>query len=105
LSASLKIGATTAVRLLRNRLDNRHEWTVMAHDLPALSARQTYQLWFLTAAGALPSNTFRPDWRQRGMIQGSLPPGRFDIAGAAVSIEPEGGVTQPTGNIVLVGKF
>jgi anti-sigma-K factor RskA len=83
----------------------RHEWTVIAHDLPVLPARQTYQLWFLTAEGALPSDTFRPDWRQRGMIQASLPPGRSDIAGAAVSIEPEGGVRQPTGDIVLLGKF
>ena len=83
----------------------RGEWTVILHDLPTLPAKKTYQLWFLTAAGALPSGTFHPDFRQRGIIQATLPPEGPDIAGAAVSIEPEGGVTQPTGNIVLVGKL
>jgi hypothetical protein len=83
----------------------RGEWTVILHDLPRLPAEKTYQLWLLTAQGALPSGTFQPDPRQRGIIQATLPAGHTDIAGAAVSIEPEGGVVQPTGNIILVGQF
>jgi anti-sigma-K factor RskA len=86
--------------------DTQHsEWTVFSHDLPTLPPAKTYQLWFLTPGGAVPSGTFYPDLRQRGIIQVALPAGRTDIAGAAVSIEPVGGVKQPTGNIVLVGKF
>jgi anti-sigma-K factor RskA len=83
----------------------RGEWTVILHDLPRLLAEKTYQLWLLTAQGALPSGTFQPDPRQQGIIQATLPAGHTDIAGAAVSIEPEGGVVQPTENIVLVGQF
>ncbi len=83
----------------------RGEWTVISRDLPPLPAEKTYQLWLLTAQGAVPSGTFQPDPRQRGIIQATLPAGHTDIAGAAVSIEPAGGVAQPTGNIVLVGQF
>jgi anti-sigma-K factor RskA len=83
----------------------RGEWTVITHDLPPLPAEKTYQLWFLTGQGAVPSETFQPDPGQRGIIHATLPAGRTDIAGAAVSIEPEGGVAQPTGNIVLVAQF
>lgn len=84
----------------------REEWTVISHDLPPLPPGKAYQLWFLTSAGApIPSGTFQPDPHSRGIIQAKLPPRRADIAGAAVSLEPAGGVLQPTGNIVLAGKF
>jgi anti-sigma-K factor RskA len=83
----------------------REEWTVISHDLPSLPPGKTYQLWFLTSEGAIPSGTFQPDPHSRGIIQTKLPPGRADIAGAAVSLEPAGGVLQPTGNIVLAGNF
>jgi anti-sigma-K factor RskA len=94
---------TAGARLLWDT--RRGEWTVLSHDLPPLPAEKTYQLWFLTAQGAMPSGTFEPDPRQRGIIQATLPAGHTDIAGAAVSVEPEGGVAQPTGNLVLVGQF
>lgn len=83
----------------------RGEWTVLAQQLPTLPAGKVYQLWFLTAAGPIPSGTFRLDALQRGMIQAALPAGRSDITGAAVSFEPEGGVAQPTGHIVLAATF
>jgi hypothetical protein len=83
----------------------RGEWFVVSHDLPALPVAKTYQLWFLTAAGALPSRAFHPDAQQWAILQVHLPPGHSDIVGAAVSVEPQGGGAQPTGNIVLVGKL
>jgi anti-sigma-K factor RskA len=84
----------------------RGEWTVLAHNLPTLPAGKAYQLWFLTAAGTpIPSGTFHLDPHQRGMIHTRLPAGRVDIAGAAVSLEPEGGVPQPTGPILLVARL
>jgi hypothetical protein len=52
----------------------RGEWFVVSHDLPALPAAKTYQLWFLTAEGALPSRTFHPDAQQRAILQVQLPP-------------------------------
>jgi anti-sigma-K factor RskA len=83
----------------------REEWTVISHDLPPLPPGKAYQLWFLTSGAPVPSGTFQPDLHSRGIIQAKLPPHRADIAGAAVSLEPAGGVLQPTGNIVLAGKF
>jgi anti-sigma-K factor RskA len=83
----------------------RGEWTVLAHNLPTLPAGKVYQLWLLTAGAPIPSGTFHLDPQRRGLIQAKLPPGREPIAGAAVSLEPEGGVPQPTGQIVLATKF
>jgi anti-sigma-K factor RskA len=83
----------------------REEWTVISHDLPPLPPGKAYQLWFLTSGAPIPSGTFQPDPHSRGIIQAKLPPQRADIDGAAVSLEPAGGVLQPTGNIVLAGKF
>jgi len=83
----------------------RGEWTVILHDLPPLPPGKVYQLWLLTAGSPIPSGTFQPDLQSRGVIQAQLPHGRADIAGAAVSLEPEGGVPQPTGQIILAGKF
>ena len=86
--------------------DTKHEeGTVISHDLPPLPPGKVYQLWFLTSGAPIPSGTFQPDSHRGGIIQAKLPPGRADIAGAAVSLEPAGGVLQPTGNIVLAGKF
>jgi anti-sigma-K factor RskA len=83
----------------------REEWTVISHDLPPLLPGKVYQLWFLTSGGPIPSGTFQPASNRWGIIQAKLPHSRADIAGAAVSLEPAGGVLQPTGNIVLAGKF
>jgi hypothetical protein len=86
--------------------DTQHrEWTVITRNLPPLPPGKAYQLWFLTPAGvAQPSRTFHPQ-NGYGMIQVPLPPEQTRVAGAAVSVEPEQGVPQPTGDIVLVGTF
>lgn len=81
------------------------EWTVITHELPPLPPGKVYQLWFLTPERPLPSDTFRPDSHGRGVVQTKLPSGAITLAGAAVSLEPEGGSTQPTGSIVLMGKL
>jgi anti-sigma-K factor RskA len=83
----------------------RGEWTVISHGLPPVPPGKAYQLWFLTSGPPIPSGTFQPDLHSRGIVRAKLPPGRTDIAGAAVSLEPAGGVPQPTGNIVLAGTF
>lgn len=80
-------------------------WTVITHDLAPPPPGKAYQLWFLTDGRPMPSHTFQTDIRGTGIIQTKLPSVPDRIAGAAVSLEPEGGVAQPTGNIVLVGKF
>jgi len=85
--------------------DTQHrEWTVITRNLPPLPPGKAYQLWFLTPGAPQPSRTFHPQ-NGYGMIQVPLPPEQTRVTGAAVSVEPEQGVTQPTGDIVLVGTF
>jgi anti-sigma-K factor RskA len=85
--------------------DTQHrEWTVVTRNLPPLPPGKAYQLWFLTPGAPQPSRTFHPQ-NGYGIVQVPLPPEQIRVAGAAVSVEPEQGVTQPTGDIVLVGTF
>ncbi len=83
----------------------RHQWTVLIYDLPPLPSEKTYQLWFLTGKSPIPSETFQSDAEGNGVVQIRFPNLQSAIAGAAVSIEPKGGVPQPTGPIYLSGQF
>ncbi|TFD80300.1 hypothetical protein E3T54_03460 [Cryobacterium sp. Sr8] len=67
---------------------------LMVQDLPALSADQDYQLWYMNDAGAVPAGTFDSTgsgtvWR---VLEGTMHAG--DQVG--VTVEPQGGSPQPT---------
>lgn len=73
--------------------------------LPPLSAEKAYQLWVIGNQGPVSAGVFSPNKQGNAVItiskiegtaQGSL---QF-----AVTIEPRGGVPQPTGSMVLAGK-
>ena len=74
-----------------------------AFGLPALPGDKTYQLWFIAGGKPVSAGTFSVD--ERGT--GSLRVDRIgDVAGIqawAVTVEPQGGVPQPTGEMVLKG--
>lgn len=75
-----------------------------AANLPTLPANQTYQLWLLPAKGnPISAGTFEVDTRGNGQVLlPSLPVG-VPAAAFAVTIEPSGGVPQPTGHKILIG--
>ena len=75
-----------------------------AANLPALPSGKTYQLWLVPTQGnPISAGTFQTDARGNGeVVLPSLPPGLAAKA-FAVTIEPAGGVPQPTGSKVLVG--
>jgi anti-sigma-K factor RskA len=80
-------------------------WTFVAHDLPELRSGRTYQLWLIDASEQrISAGTFapRPDGRAIVQAQYRLPPDA--LAMVAVTEEPEGGVAQPTGEIVIAGR-
>lgn len=80
-------------------------WTFVAHDLPALRAGRTYQLWLIDATQQrISAGTFAPQPNGRAFVQATyrLPPD--SLAMIAVTEEPEGGVPQPTGEIVIAGN-
>jgi anti-sigma-K factor RskA len=75
-----------------------------AANLPALPSDQTYQLWLIPRQGnPISAGVFDIDTRGNGsVVLPSLPSGLAAKA-FAVTIEPQGGVLQPTGKKVLMG--
>lgn len=79
------------------------KWTLVAHDLPALRAGRTYQLWIITTAGQkISAGTFAPV-DGRAMMEAAYPLARDALGAIAVTEEPAGGMPQPTGEIVISG--
>jgi len=75
-----------------------------AANLPALPAGRTYQLWFVTPQGTKTSvGLLKPDADGRATAVLDNATNLPDPAAVAVTIEPEGGVPQPTGAMYLVG--
>jgi anti-sigma-K factor RskA len=74
-----------------------------AADLPPAPAGKAYQLWFIAAGKPpMPGSVFQPDTRGRAEMHEIVPPeGRTTAAVFAVTLEPAGGVSAPTGEIYL----
>ena len=74
-----------------------------AFHLPAPAPGKTYQLWWIGSAGPVSAGTFDVDAQGQGLLEvgGVNRPG--EIQAWAVTLEPAGGVTQPTGAMVLKG--
>ena len=78
-------------------------WTLVAHDLPALAAGRTYQLWIITTAGRkISAGTFAPVGGS-ALVQAAYALPKNELGAIAVTEEPAGGVPQPTGEIVISG--
>lgn len=75
-----------------------------AAHLPALPANQTYQLWLVPAKGnPINAGTFEVDTRGDGQVLLPSLPSGVPAAAFAVTVEPAGGVPQPTGPKILIG--
>jgi anti-sigma-K factor RskA len=75
-----------------------------ASNLPPLPSGRTYQLWVLTSNPAPTSaGILRPDADGRVTAVFATPPDLPKPIAMAVTIEPEGGVSAPTGAKYLVG--
>jgi anti-sigma-K factor RskA len=76
-----------------------------AVDLPALPPGKVYQLWVVGSQAPVSAGIFEPDAAGRATTIVEAEAGRTFPAPAAfaVTLEPEGGVPQPTGDKVLVG--
>ena len=76
----------------------------VAANLPQLAADKTYELWFIADGKPVAAGTFGVDSSGRSgtvQVNGVAP---FDrIQAWAVTVEPRGGVPQPTGTMVLKG--
>jgi anti-sigma-K factor RskA len=74
-----------------------------AFDLPALPADKTYELWFIAAGKPVAAGTFAVDPRGAASLRVDRVADVARIQAWAVTVEPAGGVPQPTGAMVLKG--
>ncbi|MDQ1522553.1 MAG: hypothetical protein QOE47_477 [Pyrinomonadaceae bacterium] len=73
-----------------------------AADLPPAPSGKAYQLWFIAAGKPpMPGSVFQPDPRGRAEMHETIPPEGRTAAVFAVTLEPAGGVSAPTGEIYL----
>jgi anti-sigma-K factor RskA len=78
---------------------------LLTTDLPQTPSEKAYELWGIVGPEAIPAGVFTVN--ERGQVVFRLPalPESKPFDKFAVSLEPAGGVPQPTGPIVLVGKL
>jgi anti-sigma-K factor RskA len=75
-----------------------------ATDLPVLTPKQTYQLWLVPIQGnPISAGIFQADAKGNGQVILPALPSAVTPKAFAVTVEPAGGVPQPTGPKVLVG--
>lgn len=97
-------GLGPAPRATGRTFVNQDKAVFYAFDLPPLPAGKTYQLWWIDAGAApVPAGTFAPDPSGRATVrvENVRPAGQQPVW--AVTVEPAGGVPQPTGEMVLKG--
>lgn len=75
---------------------------VKAADLADPGPGRTYALWFLLADGVAPAGLFDPE---SGSFDGVLDVDDLDPIGWGVTIEPDGGSPQPTGEVLYAAAF
>ena len=78
---------------------------LIADGLPLPPAGKEYQLWFIVNNKPLPGKTFAPDNRGHGQIHDLVPEAARNSAIFAITLEPAGGVSAPTGAIYLRGEL
>lgn len=74
-----------------------------ASNLPPLPGGRTYQLWIVTPGAPVSAGLLKPG--EKGEVHGvfATPRDVTTLAAIAVTIEPEGGVSAPTGEKYLIG--
>lgn len=81
--------------------DRAHNtWTLVAHNMPALKAGRTYQLWLVTASAKISAGTFDPR-NGEAVVRATYALTGEALQAVVVTEEPTGGVPQPTGGAVV----
>jgi anti-sigma-K factor RskA len=81
-----------------------HTAMIQARGLPATPAGKTYELWWITKeSGPVAAGLFRAADGEAVVAQASPPPRGEHVLATAVTLEPAGGVSKPTGEMYLKG--
>jgi len=75
-----------------------------ASNLPQLPAGRVYQVWVVTADARISAGLIMPDNSGSTTAMFATPPDIAQPVAVAVTLEPAGGVPQPTGAFYLLGK-
>ncbi len=89
-------------RMFWDRATNR--WTLFAHGLSAPKPGRTYELWLVTADKKIPAGTFTPASDGSAIVRATYALSPNDLKAIAVTDEPAGGVSSPTGAVILAGS-
>jgi hypothetical protein len=76
---------------------------LVAHGLADLDPTQTYQLWLIHDGQPVAAGVFRPAGDGPTIV-----PAEAQVLGAelvAVTVEPAGGVAEPTGSVLISGEL
>jgi anti-sigma-K factor RskA len=92
---------SAAAKVYWDKTNNR--WVVTA-DLPAAPAGKVYQLWFVTPDAKISAGLIDADQNGHGFAVVRVPSNIKNLAAAAITLEPEGGSSQPTMPIYALGK-
>lgn len=79
---------------------------LIAYDLPPAPEGKAYQLWFIAGERIMPGGVFTPDGRGHAELRDLMPAEGRTAASAtfAVTLEPAGGVSKPSGAQYLLGQ-
>jgi anti-sigma-K factor RskA len=76
---------------------------LFAYNLPPAPKGKAYQLWFIGGGRVMPGKVFTPDTAGRAMIEEQVPVASLGATPIfAVTLEPSGGVSAPTGEKYLL---
>jgi len=76
----------------------------VASGLPAPPSGKTYQLWVIAEGKPVSAGVFDVDPKGSGVLQVRALPGAEKVEMFAVTLEPAGGLPQPSGAMYLAGK-
>ena len=82
-------------------IDKNGRAALIAKGLPTPPAGKAYQLWFIAGGRPLPGRVFVTDESGAGSLTDQVPTEAMNGAVFAVTLEPESGVSAPTGAIYL----
>ncbi len=77
---------------------------LMASGLPMSPPGKTYQLWAIAAGKPVSAGIFTVDQSGTATLQVKPPPAVNSVDMFAVTLEPAGGLPQPSGEMYLAGK-
>jgi hypothetical protein len=98
--AGTKVAERARARLTFDAQTGRAMLT--AADLPPAPPGKAYQLWFIAAGRPpMPGSVFQPDARGHAEMRETIPPEGRTAAVFAITLEPAGGTSAPTGEIYL----